>query len=397
MKLTRLFLTAVLCSVLPVTVLAATDDAIRIDREATASGLDFPPAIPIHITGFSGEVDKTIKNDLFFMGFRLVSEKEARYLLQGKNEPGRVEGVLYDPFTKQTKVAKAFTGSGTRSQTHALADAVAQAAERIPIAQTKIAFLVQPSGVGPGEIYVADYDGYSAQSVTQDGVIVAAPAWGKGSTLFYTSYKFGKPDIFSQNLSTGARKAVARFNGLNSSVAISADGRRLAMILGKSGNPDLYVSDIDGGNLRQLTTGKAVNASPCWSPDGRTICFCSDRTGVTALYTISAEGGALTRVPTTVGRPTEPDWSPDGKYIVFTSQRRGGFDICVVSMDGSRRGQTTSLVEGEDPVWAPNSRAVVFARNVNHRHVLSLLDVPSKQVKDVARISGSASSPSWAR
>jgi TolB protein len=215
--------------------------------------------------------------------------------------------------------------------------------------------------------------------------------------LFYTSYKFGKPDVFSQSLSTGARKAVARFNGLNTSAAVSPDGRRLAVILSKSGSPQLYVGDLDGGNLRQLTSGKAVHACPCWAPDNRTLCFVSDRGGSAALYTITIDGGAPARMPTIgAGRPTEPDWSPDGKYIAFTSQGRD-FSICLVPTEGPRRGQANVLAAGQDPVWAPNSRAVVFTRTVNHRQVVSLLDVPTKQVKDIQRISGSASQPSWAR
>jgi TolB protein len=359
----------------------------------------FAPPIPVHTSGFSTEVGSILKFDLLFMGFVEVSQDNARYLIQGKDSPGRVEATVVDPIAKETKLANAFTGANTRLQVHALADAIAKKLTDKPgIAQTKIAFVAQQTGVGAGEIFVSDYDGFNAQPVTQDRVIVAAPAWGGKSQLFYTSYKFGKPDIFSQNLSTGARQAVARFNALNSSAAVSPDGRRLAMILGKSGNPELYVSDLNGGNLRQLTKDKGVNASPCWSPDNRTICYCSDRGGSVALYTIAADGGAPSRLPTLgVSRPTEPDWSPDGKFIVFTSQARD-FSICIVPTDGPRRGQATPLVAGQDPVWAPNSRAVVFTRNLNHRYVLSLLDVPTKQVKDVAtRISGSASQPSWAR
>jgi Tol biopolymer transport system component len=55
------------------------------------------------------------------------------------------------------------------------------------------------------------------------------------------------------------------------------------------------------------------------------------------------------------------------------------------------------LATGEDPSWASNSRAVMFVRRVNHTKVLSLLDVPTKHVKDVPRILGSNSQPSWAR
>lgn len=390
--------TQILALFLAATCFAAASDSEFDVTHDPALGLGFRKPIPVCTTGFTGETDSIMKFDLLFMGFEQVSREKARYLIEGKNSPGRVEGVVIDPIEKKTKLAKAFTGANARAQVHALADDIAHTLSgEPPIAQTKIAFIAQTSGVGVGEIVVSDYDGYNPQPVTSDGVIVAAPTWAGRSDLFYTSYKFGKPDIFSQSLTTGSRKAVVRFNGLNTSAAVSPDGRHLAMILSKSGNPHVYVSDLAGGNLHQLTTGKGVYACPCWSPDSRTLCFVSDRGGTAALYTIPADGGAPARLPTIgVGRPTEPDWSPDGKYIVFTSQSRD-FSICLVPVNGERRGQATVLVAGQDPAWAPNSRAVIFTREVNHRHVLSLLDVPSKQVKDIARISGSASQPSWAR
>jgi TolB protein len=113
------------------------------------------------------------------------------------------------------------------------------------------------------------------------------------------------------------------------------------------------------------------------------------------LCKVPASGGATERITTgDVSNPTEPDWSPDGKWIVFTAQM-GSFEICVVPATG---GKATVLVSGEDPSWAPNSRTVVFARRRSSGgRSLSLLDVPTKQVKDVPRISGSNSQPSWAR
>lgn len=378
---------------------AADESDLTIVRERDSLGFTKP--VPVSISGYSGEADAVLRFDLSFMGFEFVAPDKARYSIQKNNAAG-VGASVTDPLMAAASrmiYNKSFTGGSTRQQTHALADDLAKTLTQKPgIAQTRLACKVQATGSGVGEIVIADYDGFNAQSVTKDGVICAAPAWLGRSTLFYTTYKIsGKPDILSHNLSTGVRKAVARHPGMNSSPAVSPDGRRLAMILSKSGSPDLWVSDVDGGNLKQLTTTREDESSPCWSPNGQTICFVSRQSGKPALYTIPAGGGSMQRVSTAgIVNPSEPDWSPDGKYIVFTSNM-GGFQICVVPMEGPLRGSATALVAGEDPVWAPNSRAVMFVRTVNHRRVLSLLDVPSKQTKDIARITGSASQPSWAR
>ena len=65
--------------------------------------------------------------------------------------------------------------------------------------------------------------------------------------------------------------------------------------------------------------------------------------------------------------------------------------------NGGRGGEAYPLVEGEDPSWAPNSRALLFSNGPDHAKHLSLLDVPTKQVKHIARILESNSQPSWAK
>jgi TolB protein len=355
--------------------------------------LGFMKPIPVTVTGFSGEADTVLKNDLSFMGFEIVSADKAMFTIQ-KNSAAGVGATI-----TQLQYNKAFTGGSTRQQTHALADDIAKTITQKPgIAQTRVAFKTRPQSYGDGEIFIADYDGFNAMPVTRDGTICAAPAWGGNNTLFYMTHKLsGKPDILSHNLATGARKAVARHPGMNSSASVSPDGRRIAMILSKSGSPDLWVSDIDGGNLKQLTTTKEDESSPCWSPDSTKICFASRDSGKSRLYTVSVTGGRMQPLSIAgVSNLSEPDWSPDGKFLIFTANM-GGFRICVAPMEGPLRGTATTLVDGEDPVWAPNSRAVMFVKNVNNRHVLSLLDVPSKKTKDIGIIKGDASQPSWAR
>jgi TolB protein len=350
----------------------------------------------VSISGLTGEAASTLQFDLYVQGFAFTNAESAQYLITGSNN-GNLQARATDPHNKSTLVSKAYSGAPLRRQVHTFADdfigAVPEHAKGI--AQTQIAFKGENSP--NSEIYISDFDGHNSKAVTKDNSLVAAPCWVPGRmALYYVSYKLNHADIFYHNLSTGERRAFARYGGSNMSPAVSSDGR-VAMILSKDGWTDLYVCGADGSNLKRLTKSPQDESSPCWSPDGKSICFAAKEQERRTLCRVSPSGGALHQIGTAgMPSPSEPDWSPDGEWIAFTTQFRSGFQICVVPAKG---GKVTPLVDGEDPSWAPNSRTLAFARRTGGHYVLSLLDVPTKQYKDVSRISGisSQSQPSWAR
>lgn len=366
---------------------------ITIEKGTTGPGKGKPTWVSI--SGISGEALQVLQFDLYVQGFNFTNAQAAQYLISG-SVGGGFTGRAMDRITQKVQVSKTYSGSSLRRQVHAFSDDFVKSLDRDPIAQTKIAYKHE---AGPNsELVIADFDGAGASMATRDGSILAAPAWIPGKlAVYYVSYKLGNTAILRHDLANGARKTIARFGGSNISPAPSPDGSKVAMILSKDGWTDLYVADADGGSPRRLTKSKQDESSPCWSPDGNWICFAAKVNERRGLYKVSPAGGEVQRIRTEgILNPTEPDWSPDGKWIVFTSMM-GGFEICVVPSEG---GQAIQLVAGEDPSWAPNSRTIVFARRQGGRRVLSLLDVETKQYKDVARISGnsgSSSQPSWAR
>jgi Tol biopolymer transport system component len=145
---------------------------------------------------------------------------------------------------------------------------------------------------------------------------------------------------------------------------------------------------------------------PTLSPDGGTACSAVTRFDMekndssTSLWLFPTglgpprSGASRARMLTAGDKDGDPKWSPDGKWIAFTLQT-GEFDICVMPADGSA--PPTMLVSGEDPSWSPNSRTLIFTHRSGGRYALSVLDVFTKQYKDIARISGNDSQPAWAR
>ncbi len=380
-----------LTAVLGMTFCALAQDNGFVIKKPSGPGLE--PPTWVSLSGFTGEAESLLRFDLYVQGFNFTNADNAQYQIAGSNN-GNLQGRVTDRVQKSTPLNKGYTGGNIVQQVHLFVDEFVKIAGRDPIAGTKIAFK-RDTGAN-SEIYVADFDGNGVQAVTADNTIVAAPTWApKELALYYTSYKLGNPDIFYHNLSSGQRRVFSRYAGLNTAAAASANGK-VAMILSKGGSPDVYDCNADGSGLLRLTNTREDESSPCWSPDGEWICYATKVNGRRVLQKVRATGGAAQTVPTPgTPSPSEPDWSPDGKWIAFTEQLARDFQICVVPAGG---GQVVELVAGEDPSWAPNSRTLIYARrDSSGRRVLSLLDVPTKQYKDVSRIPGSNSQPSWAK
>lgn len=370
--------------------------------DAIVDGGKAAELVPISLSGYTGEVEATLRFDLEVAGFTVVSPDRASLVLVGKNG-SPVEGTLQDK-GRRTLFARAYPGGNARLQAHALADDVVTAG--IPgqkgIARTKIAFKLEPGVRGArgdviSEIYLSDYDGANPFQLTQDGTINRSPAWQPGlKTLYYTSFKPGRPCIFSHDLASGARSPVSNYNGMNDGAALSPDGSRIAVVLSRSGSPDIWVGSVNGSGMRQVTKTREAESSPCWSPDGRMLCFASSEGGGSRLMVVDANGGTPKALATGgIRGATEPDWSPDGRWIAFTRMGRGeNFEVYRVAAGG---GEAVALGAGEDPSWAPNSRTLAVVRRKGGGRKLSLLDAFTKQAKDLKTISGSCGQPSWAR
>src|SRR6267378_424130 len=169
------FLPAVFLFVANVLGFAGTQGVLEIIGHAPTPG-DTPP-IRVSISGITGEALQALQFDLYVQGFGFTNSEGAQYLISGSNN-GNFQAKAVDAVNKSTLVSKAYTGGALRRQVHTFVDEFIQARHGKPIAKTKIAFKGE-SGRN-GEIFISDFDGHNAQSVTKDATIVAAPCWVPG-------------------------------------------------------------------------------------------------------------------------------------------------------------------------------------------------------------------------
>jgi serine/threonine-protein kinase len=128
--------------------------------------------------------------------------------------------------------------------------------------------------------------------------------------------------------------------GLITNIALSPDGRQLAVELIRNGKADIWVKQLPTGPFSRITFGDTAGVRPAWSPDGRDLYFIRDRagTGVGPLFAHRADGTGTDR-PLTASRADYGQIVPsrDGRWIVTrTPANTGGTgDILSLRVGGS--------------------------------------------------------------
>jgi Tol biopolymer transport system component len=114
--------------------------------------------------------------------------------------------------------------------------------------------------------------------------------------------------------------------------------------------------------FRQLTDFHGVETTPALSPDGKDVVYASDASGNLDLYRLRVGGGKATLLTAdSPGDDWMPAFSPDGERIAFRSERDGG-GIFVMGSTGESVRRLTDF--GYDPSWSPDGREIVVAGGV---------------------------------
>jgi TolB protein len=338
-----------------------------------------------------------------FHNWRMVN---VDYLVIGKILPaagGRfdVQFQLFDVFRGKQVAGYSFasTRDELRRVAHHISDIIYKEITGIRGAfNTQVAY-VTSSGGSKDKTYtllVADSDGYNPQTILTSRQPLMSPSWSPDARqVAYVSFEKKIAEVYVQTISSGERRKIASFKGINGAPAWSADGRKLALTLSRDGNPEIYVMDINGTNLKRLTNNAAIDTEPAWTPDGKYIVFTSDRGGSAQLYRMPSSGGQAQRLTFEGKYNAGADISPDGSKIALVHGEDGRYRIAVLDVETRRIRVLTDGNQDEAPSFAPNGSMIIYATAAGNREVLAAVSVDGRFKQRLSLQAGNVREPVW--
>ena len=159
----------------------------------------------------------------------------------------------------------------------------------------------------------------------------------------------------------------------------SPDGHRIAFVIGDS----VMVRGEDG---RTRLLARSINPhSPAWSPDGRWITFVSGNPqwlnvwniAPSRLSLVSTTGGEAIQLTGENAMAQSPVWAPDSRRLLFVSNRNGTRDIYQLDLgsDGHPVRPPIQLTHGLNASLislAPDGRTLAYSVATDHSNVWSV-------------------------
>ncbi len=177
----------------------------------------------------------------------------------------------------------------------------------------------------------------------------AAFAVSDNGTLLYALGNTAGRDRIVWVERTGRMTAVdSTWRGQFSNLALSPDGRRLAVTVFSPDGEQVWVKELPTGPLTRLTSGPGSNYRPSWLPDGRTVAYVSIATGRRGVYQRRADGGAPAE--SVFAHPRNVDevqWSPDGRAMYARLGSGGGRNRDIYRVEDGGRGAFTPLAASD--------------------------------------------------
>jgi eukaryotic-like serine/threonine-protein kinase len=293
---------------------------------------------------------------------------------------------------------------------------------------------VLPPGGGPHRVLVRGLGARYAESghllyVTADGMLMAAPfdldnlrltGEAVGLTEGIAVRPFGAVDVTvsregtmmfvvgSQVTEPGEVVRVTRagevtpldaaWKGDFRTLAVSPDGRQLAVSIVQGSEQQVWVKQLPRGPLSKLTFEGTTAYRPAWTADGRSVGFVSNaRGGVLSLFVKRADGSDMARwLPGDSARSVgEVVWSRDGQWMVYQLAGSGYWARRTSGDTVPRHLTTASQGTSFGAALSPDSRWLAYSSNESGQVEVYVRPFPNTEEAKWQVSTRSGSMPLW--
>ncbi len=231
------------------------------------------------------------------------------------------------------------------------------------------------------------------------GVDLAISATG---TLWYaTGFSLGQREILWATRSGVVSEVEPGWTGDFGSLALSPDGRKLAVSIIDAAGEHIWVRQLDRsrGPVSKLTFERS-NHSPRWHPDGIQVTYTSSYVAESDLRTVRADGSGTLEILRQDSFPVyEGNWTRDGRWLVYggrTSSSRNvygirpGLDSTPVPFGSTRFNERNGSI-------SPNGRWLLFEANPTGTYEVYVRPFPNSSAS-LSQVSTSGGlKPKWSR
>jgi serine/threonine-protein kinase len=188
--------------------------------------------------------------------------------------------------------------------------------------------------------------------------------------------------------------------GAFNSLAVSPDGKRLAVGVGLGGGLNIWIKQLDHGPFTRLTFSNQ-DRRPAWSPDGTLVAFVHDSAGTSSVYARPADGSGPDRPLAHLDRMVqEATWSPEGGWLVLRTDNTtaGAGDLVGVRTRGDAT--PVPLVASGftelQPAISPDERWLAYTSNESGTNEVYVRPFPNTTDGHWQVSNGGGTAPLWA-
>lgn len=169
--------------------------------------------------------------------------------------------------------------------------------------------------------------------------------------------------IFSLDLSSGARTRLTRSPADDSYPSASADGAWIVFESTRAGSAAVWRMHADGTAAEQLTGLEDECRAPCWGRGSSSVLYNSSRSGREQIFILELNTRLEKQLTNSFWPSILPAVSPDGSAIAF-SRSKFGWDVYRMNPDGSGIKALTSKGGNCRPDWSPDGKRIAFVSDV---------------------------------